>query len=396
MKLFLTAGAVVCLTLVSARADTFLVLSFSNVSQYPNISWIGESISETVREALARQRLMSIDREDRQEAYRRLGLRTDANPTRATVIKIGQSLDADQVIYGEFDLTPPPAGMPITRGSLKITAHVLDLRHIRQGPEFAEIGALQDLATLQTHLAWQTLQFVSPKTAPNESDFIKEWPQIRVEAIESYIRGLLALSPEQKYGLFSQAVRLAPDYSQSCYQLGMLEYAKKQYTAAADWLQKVTKVDVHYRQALFFSGICRFRVNDYAGAQAAFEQVARDVPLNEVYNNLGAAESRNGDRRALESLSKALEGDSSDPTYHFNYGYELWKEGRFSQAADSFRAVLDRDPQDNEAKIMLGRCIKQNGPRMADLKSGGLERLKTNYEESAYWQLKAVLQPEKK
>jgi tetratricopeptide (TPR) repeat protein len=153
---------------------------------------------------------------------------------------------------------------------------------------------------------------------------------------------------------------------------------------------------MHYRQALFFLGICRFNVSDYAGAQAAFEQVARDVPLNEVYNNLGAAESRNGDRRALESLSKALEGDSSDPTYHFNYGYELWKEGRFSQAADSFRAVLDRDPQDNEAKIMLGRCIKQNGPRMADLKSGGLERLKTNYEESAYWQLKAVLQPDKK
>ncbi len=396
MKLFAACAAVVCLTLGSARADTFLVLPFSNVSKYANISWVGESVSETVREALARQRLMSIDREDRQEAYRRLGLRSDATPTRATVIKIGQSLDADQVIYGEFDLGAPPVGAPITRGSLKITAHVLDLRHTRQGPEFSEIGALQDLAGLQRHLAWRALQFVSSKSAPGEAEFARDWPQIRVEAIESYIRGLLASSPDQKHKLFSQAVQLQPDYSQACYQLGMLEYAKKQYAAAAGWLERVARVDAHYRQALFYLGICRFNAGDYAAAQAAFEKVASEVPLNEVYNNLGAAQSRNNDPRALESFAKALEGDSTDPAYHFNYGYELWKQGRFAAAADSFRAALDRDPQDNEAKIMLGRCIKQTGPRMADLKSSGLQRLKTNYEESAYWQLKAVLQPDKK
>ncbi len=45
---------------------------------------------------------------------------------------------------------------------------------------------------------------------------------------------------------------------------------------------------------------------------------------------------------------------------------------------------------------MLGKCINHTGPRMADLKAGGLQRLKTNYEENAYWQLKAALQPDKK
>ena len=33
--------------------------------------------------------------------------------------------------------------------------------------------------------------------------------------------------------------------------------------------------------------------------------------------------------------------------------------------------------------------------RPGDSQTEGLERLKTNYEESAYWQLKAVLQPDK-
>lgn len=396
MRLLPACAAVVCVTVSAAGADTFLVLPFSNSSRYPNINWVGESVSETLREALARQRLMIIDREDREEAYRRLGIRHDATPTLATVMKIGQSLDADQVIYGEFNLTAPPPGAPITRGSLKITAHVLDLRHTRQGPHFSETGALQDLAGLQRHLAWRALQFVSPRSSPGEADFARAWPQIRVEAIESYIRGLLAFSPDQKYKLFSQAVRLQPDYSQACYQLGMLEYAKKRYAAAAAWLEKVAQVDAHYRQALFYLGICRFHTGDYAAAQTAFEQVASEVPLNEVFNNLGAAQSRNNDPRALSSFAKALEGDSTDPAYHFNYGYELWKQGRFAAAADSFRAALDRDPQDNEAKIMLGKCINHTGPRMADLKAGGLQRLKTNYEENAYWQLKAALQPDKK
>ena len=97
----------------------------------------------------------------------------------------------------------------------------------------------------------------------------------------------------------------------------------------------------------------------------------------------------------MDSFKKALEGDPSDPTYHFNLGYALWKQGNFAAAADSFRAALDRDPQDATAITMLGRCLKQSGPSDSGVQSEGSERLKTNYEESAYWQLKAVLQHSK-
>jgi tetratricopeptide (TPR) repeat protein len=369
-----------------------LVLPFFNASKNANIAWIGDSVSETISEALAKERLMTIDRPDRLEAYRRLGVRPDANLTRATVIKIGQALDVEQVIYGEFDISPPGNGDPITQGTLRITAHVLDLRHLRQGPEFAEMGPLENLAALQRRVAWQTLQFVEPTTAPAETDFDTEWPLVRVDAIENYIRGLLATSVPQKEQFFSRAVRLDSDYSQACYQLGMLAYAKQDDKHAAEWLQRVARTDVHYRYALFYLGICRFRGGDFAGAKTAFEKVAEEVPLNEVFNNLGAAESRLNDPQAVDSFRKALDGDPSDPTYHFNLGFALWKQGQFAAAADSFRAALDRDPQDAGAITMLGRCLKQSAPSEAGVQSEGSERLKTNYEESAYWQLKAVLQ----
>jgi len=130
---------------------------------------------------------------------------------------------------------------------------------------------------------------------------------------------------------------------------------------------------------------------DFVAAEAAFRQVAALVPLNEVFNNLGAAQSRQNEPETLENFAKALEGDSADPDYHFNLGYALWKRGKFDAAADSFRAALARKPSDTEATTMLGRCLNKSVPRPGDPKSDGLERLKLNFEETAYQQLKAEL-----
>lgn len=392
MKFRPAALAVVWLSL-PALAENYLVLPFFNGSRNENLGWIGESISESIREALAAQGAVTLGREERQEAYRRLGLRPEANLTRATVLKIGQALDADRIVYGDFDFQAAPAGSA-SRGSLKITAHVLDLRGLRQGPEFSEIGPLEDLASEQSRLAWQTLRLMLPRRAPSEEEFQRQRPQVRVEAIENYIRGLLATSREHKQRLFAQAVRLQPGFSQACFQLGLLAYTRKDYKTGGEWFEKVSPTDPRYRESLFYLGLCRYGTADFAGAEKAFDTVAKTVPLNEVLNNLGVAQSRLNRPEAVDNLVKALDGDPSDPVYHFNVGYALWRQGKFEAAAERFRAVLDRDPRDAQATTMLGRCIAKTGPQPGDA-TDRLERIKTTYEESAYWQLKAVLQPDK-
>jgi hypothetical protein len=50
-----------------------------------------------------------------------------------------------------------------------------------------------------------------------------------------------------------------------------------------------------------------------------------------------------------------------------------------------------RNPNDAEATVMLGRALKQEGPRPGDPRTQARERLKTNYEEAAYRQLQAEL-----
>ena len=99
----LTLAVCLCCAL---RADTVLVLPFANHSAAANLDWIGEIIAETVRDALASQGLLVLDRDERLEGYRRLSLRPGAELTHASAIKIGQSLDASMVIYGEYEQQP--------------------------------------------------------------------------------------------------------------------------------------------------------------------------------------------------------------------------------------------------------------------------------------------------
>jgi hypothetical protein len=60
-------------------------------------------------------------------------------------------------------------------------------------------------------------------------------------------------------------------------------------------------------------------------------------------------------------------------------------------AEESFRSVLARNPDDAQAAQLLDRCRKKSGPRAADLKQG-FERVKLNYEEEAWRQLKLTLE----
>ena len=105
------------------------MLPFFNVSNSANLDWIGESIAETIRESLVAHGVLALDREERQEGFRRLSIRPYALLTLASVVKIAEALDAGQVMFGQYSLTPA-AG---SKGSLQITSRILDLKKIKQG-----------------------------------------------------------------------------------------------------------------------------------------------------------------------------------------------------------------------------------------------------------------------
>ena len=146
---------------------------------------------------------------------------------------------------------------------------------------------------------------------------------------------------------------------------------------------------------MFLLGVCRFSQGDYAAAQASFEQLAKEAPLASLINNIGVCQAKRNLEEALPTIERAIEADASDVAAHFNAGFALWKQSRFEQAAAHFREALDRDPGDAEAKQLLERCEKKSGPRPRERMEIQM-RLKTEYEEAAYLQLKSVLQSDGK
>ena len=408
------AITLLALTGLIAQAETAAVLPFGNASHASlgnaggnsggsagNLDWIGESIAGALHDVFAARGVVAFDRDEIQQAYRRLNLRERALITQASVMKIGEALDAEHVVYGTFEVQPSSStGAGDSRGSLKISARVVDRRRMQESSEFDESGALDDLHTLEAHLAWRALALVSPRLAPQEYEFHSLRPPIRLDAEENYYRGLMAESVDQQEKYFRTSARLDARFAHPCYRLGQIYYQRRDYRQAAEWLEKVGPDDADYHRAGFLLGLARFQTGDYASAQKAFQALVGVAPLSEVFNNLAAAESRlNRLPQAVDDFRRALEGDSSDPVYHFNTGYALLKKGDFAAAADRFRGALDRDPDDQMATLLLGRCLKKQGlgtgANSADARLQNLERLKTNFEERAYLQLKSLLETKK-
>jgi tetratricopeptide (TPR) repeat protein len=299
------------------------------------------------------------------------------------------------VVFGEYDVAPDATGARTLKSNLRLTVHAIDLKKLSEFAPIEQTGPLEDLSQMEMKASWMLLKEVSPSSVSSEADFLRTRPAVRVESMESYVRGLMATNPEQQIKLFAQAARLDDHFSQPDFQLGRLHFQRKDYKAAEQWLPKVSRGDSHYMEALFLLGICRYYDGDYDGAIQNFRVVLAELPLNEVFNNLGAALSRKNDPTAADQFRKALEGDEADPDYWFNLGFALWKKGDFARAADQFRAVLDRSNGDQDATYFLGRSLRNDGPRAGDSRSEGRERIKTTFEDSAFRQLQAELKGRK-
>ncbi len=373
---------------VALHAETVLVLPFVNRSA-ANLDWIGESLAETVRESLVSQGVLVLDRGARLEGYRRISLRPGADITHASIIKLGQALDASLVIYGEYT-KEAGGGEDAAQSSVRISGRVLDLKQIHLSSVFTEQGPMEDLPAMEIGLAWDALHTIDPKISSGKAEFVRSRPAVRLDALESYARGLMASATEQRHRLFTQAARLDDQFSQPCFELGIDAWKQKDYKVAATWLQRVARRNSNFFQAQFYLGLCRYYGGDAAGAAEAFQIVADAVPLNEVYNDLGAAKVRQNDLpAAVSAFHKAIDGDDADPDFQFNLGYAQWRMKDFDGAVESLRAAAERDPSDAEITTLLGRALKQEGPRPGDPQ--GRQRIKTNYEEFAYRQLQAEL-----
>jgi tetratricopeptide (TPR) repeat protein len=253
-------------------------------------------------------------------------------------------------------------------------------------------GQLNSLIEVESQLAFQVLKTIRPQTTSTVDDFMHSSTPVRIDALESYIRGITATTTKEKLQRFREAVRLNPQYSLAMLQLGRLYFNTREYEQAAQWLSKIPVSESCAGEANFLLGLSEYALGQMDKAEAAFKVTESKVPLTEVSNNLGVVASRKGRREALDLFEKAVLADPQDPDYRFNLAVAQAHNGDTAASTRSLRDLLARHPSDAEARQFMESLSGHAAP----VSTGGgtassvripLPRLKRNYDESSYRQL---------
>jgi tetratricopeptide (TPR) repeat protein len=363
---------------------TMVVIPFENASPTPGLEWLGESFSETFHSQLNSPVLYVASRDERLRAYDRQGVPAGVHASRPTLYRLAEQMDVDYAVLGSY----------IYDGTrLTATAQLLDMRAPKLYPAVTESAPLADLGTLQSALAWDLLRLIRTDFPFPKDKYIASVAHVRLDALENYIRGILATTADEKLQRYREAVRLNPDYPQSWLELGKTYYAQRSYEPAIAALSQAQHSSLLSgavaREASFYLGLAAYAHGDFAKSEAAFEFVAARLPLAEVDNNLGVVAARRGQKKAADYFQRAIENDPSDPDYHFNMGVTLTLAGDRAAATRELRATLDHRPNDAEAKSMLDSLLPPVGsivPSSATTKAP-FERIKRDYEEDAFRQM---------
>lgn len=387
----LSVLGVLALSMPAAPA-TVLVLPFHNNSQYSDLNWVGESISETLKAELGGFDEIVFDRDSVRKGMDQLSLRPDASFTKATLIRLGQTLDADYICYGSYDASLPVGDSQLKDSSVQVTSRFIDLRKLHEGPNVTEAGKLADLSRLEHHLAWEALKYLQPGQNLTLDRFMAPGKVVPLEAEESYIRGLLSNDKDQQQKWFAQALVLDPHFTSPAFELGVIDLSQKDYRQALHWFGQIPAADRRYPEARFKMGLSAYGIGDYDSAATSFRELAKSFPMSEVFNNLGAAEAQLGSPAAMDDLKRALDGDPNNPTYLFNLGLALLKNNSFDEAARRLQIVADRKPNDTEARTLLDRARTREA-WVPGGKPATVERVVVTFDATAFRQLKAMVQP---
>ena len=350
-----------------------LIMPFENTSKVPGIDWIGEAFPEVLGNRLSSTSLFLISRDDRLYAFDRLGIPATAKPSRATIYQMAQQMDADYVVLGTYSFD----GSAFT-----VHSQVMELDRLKLSAEMTESGPLTSLITIQTALAWDISYSLDSLLSTSKNQFLAQFPPIRLDALENYIRGTLAANAPEKIRYFKEAIRVEPNHTLAMLQLAKTYYKVRDYQAAVTWFSKIPPSDRNYNEGQFFLGLSAFYAGQMEKAETAFRSLALRLPLTEIYNNLGVVSARRGEKRARSYFERTLQIDPNDPDYHYNLALALLREGDTAGATKQLRESLTLRP-DPEVKSVLdgisaGSVAKDRLPP---------ERLKSNYDESSFRQL---------
>jgi tetratricopeptide (TPR) repeat protein len=388
------------------RGRILLVLPFDNNSatsgaddkQASSLDWLREAAPQVLNSRFLSAGFTPLNREDRLYALDHLGLPEGFQPSRATALRLAETLDADSIVIGSYS---------VTGTKLTLRGRIVDVAKLKISEEMVETGEIAQLIPLLNSLAWKVTRKLDPKFAVAEETFRAAGSKIRLDAFEQYVRGLTEHDTTERLKHLKKATDLNPDFTEAWLATAKLQFANQDYEAATVSFGKVTRGDPQELEAQFYRGLSLIYSGNYGKAEEAFAAVARVLPLPEVVNNEAVASSRRG-HDAVALFRQAVAADPTDADYHFNLAVSLHRRGDKADSLAELGQSLKLRPNDSEAKAslelwkrtadkpaaQLASATSTDKPQEAveDVPVGGtLERIKRSYNGAAFRQAGMML-----
>ncbi len=365
-------------------SKVLLVLPFDNRTGQPSLEWIREAAAEILSMRFASAGFQPTSRTDRVYALDHLGLPQGFQPSRASALKLAQTLDADSIVVGSYT----------TDGSgIVAEATLVDVPQLRMLPAVSARGEMRDMIAVFGRLAWELTRQLDPGFNVAEETFAAAGNGIPATAFEQYTRGITEPDQAERQRHLETAVKLSPGFGPAWMALGREDYGGQQYQEAAEAFAKVDHNGPDGLEAGFYRGLSLMFSGDYAHAEQAFAEVARVLPLPEVVSNEGVAASRQGkDGTSLFIQAAATDPNAAD--YHFNLAVSLKRQGNLPGALNELAQCLKLRPNDSEA-LALDEAWKgrpaAGGAADPDANPDPLERIERTFDAAAFRQAAAML-----
>jgi TolB-like protein len=239
-------------------AKVLLVLPFDNRTGLPSLEWIREAAADVLTARFASAGFQPTSRADRMYALDHLGLPQGFQPSRASALKLAQTLDADSIVVGSYT----------TDGSgIVAEARLVDVPGLRMTPMVTARGEMRDLIAVFGTLAWELTKQLDPSFNVAEETFAAAGRGVPLNAYEQYIRGITEPDQAERLRHLQDAVRLSPDFGPAWMALGREDYSGQQYPEAAAAFAKVDHNGPDGLEAGFYRGLSLLFSGDYPHAE---------------------------------------------------------------------------------------------------------------------------------
>jgi Tfp pilus assembly protein PilF len=378
------AATVVALLLPPAAAaqgttsSSILVVPFEITRTESQRVWLREGVAMLLTDALAGGGDLTIGRDERLRAFERLQIRPLASLSRASVIKVGQTVGAVAVAIGTVDASDT---------ELTIRTRVIRLDTGRLSPETSSKGAANDLFGVVERLAAGLKSGGQmPKLAGGR------WRPPSQRAFELYVKGLIAEAPVAQVTFFEQALKDAPAYDPARLALWQVHTDAGDHQRALSAISRAASGRTLSREARFMAAVSQIHLKKFDDASQALRALQSEAPAAAIANAIGVLELRRTAAmqpgRATYYFSQATELDEADGDFFFNLGYAYWLERDAKAAIYWLREAVRRDPADGDAHFILSTALQQSGATAEAARERELAlRLSSKY---AAWEARAT------